>query len=200
MFLVVGASDWQTTAWLDGELVGEHRGGYTPFSLELTNVAAPGQSQQHVIRVDDTPHEFKLEGIQGYGPPRGIWQTTYLEARGSTPLEDLHFTPDVAVSKVSVTARLLDPALSTRTLNVRFPNAVASAPQTFARGSTEARFDIPIRDVRLWSLDHPYLYEVDATITGGGVVEDRVATYFGMRDISVMNLPGTDDHPLLGVA
>ena len=199
LFLVIGASDWQTTAWLDGELVGRHRGGYTPFSLELTDFTTHGQSQQLVIRVDDTAHEFKLEGKQGYGPARGIWQTPYLEARGSSPLEDLHFAPDVGASKVSVTARLLEPAPSMLTLDLRFRNSVAPAAQTIAQGEIEARFDIPIPAARLWSLDDPYLYEVDATITGDGVVEDRVATYFGMREISVMNLPGTDDHPYIAL-
>ena len=36
VFLVVGACDWHTTAWLDGNLLGEYQGGYTPFELELT--------------------------------------------------------------------------------------------------------------------------------------------------------------------
>ena len=199
VFVVIGAADWHTTAWLDGELVGAHRGGYTPFSLELTGLMTPGRSQRLVIRVDDRPHAFKLEGKQGYGPARGIWQTPYLEARGSTPLEDLHFTPDVAAGKVSVTARLLEPAPSTLTLDIRFRNGVAPVTHTIAQDSTEVRFDIPIPAARLWSLDDPYLYELDATIGGDGVVEDRVTTYFGMRDISVVNLPGTDDHPYIAL-
>lgn len=194
VFLVVGASDWHTTAWLDGELVGEHRGGYTPFSFELTDVATPGQPQELVLRVDDTPHDFKLEGKQGYGPARGIWQTPYLEARGSAPLEHLHFTPDLEAESVSVTARLLEPAPTELTLDLRFRETVAPVTHTIAPGTAETRFDVPIPDPRLWSLDDPYLYEIDATISGDDVVEDRVSTYFGMRDISVMNLPGTDDH------
>ncbi len=199
IFLVVGASDWQTTAWLDGELVGEHRGGYTPFSLELTGDVTPGRAQSLVIRVDDSPHAFKLEGKQGYGPARGIWQTPYLEARGSAPLEDLHFAPDVSRGKVTVSARLLDPAPTELTLEVRFQDSIAPASHTIERGSSEALFDIPIPEARLWTLNDPYLYDVAATITGEGIVGDRVATYFGMRSISVMNLPGTDDHPYIAL-
>src|SRR2546422_3088882 len=89
VFLVFGASDWRTTAWLDGHRVGEHQGGYTPFSFELTP-ARPGERRRLVVRVDDTPHPFKLEGKQGYGKARGMWQTVYLEARGSDPLEFVH--------------------------------------------------------------------------------------------------------------
>jgi hypothetical protein len=67
VFLVVGACDWLTRGWLDGEALGEHRGGYTPFEFELTSGVKWGQEQQLVLRVDDTKHPFKLEGKQGYG-------------------------------------------------------------------------------------------------------------------------------------
>src|SRR5260370_39595908 len=76
VFLVFGASDWQTTAWLDGRKLGEHQGGYTPFSFELT-AARPGASQRLVVPVDDTPHPFKLAGQQGYGKERGSGPTVY---------------------------------------------------------------------------------------------------------------------------
>ena len=46
VFLVVGASDWKTRGWLDGEEVGSHQGGYTPFELELTRFARPGADQR----------------------------------------------------------------------------------------------------------------------------------------------------------
>jgi hypothetical protein len=81
VFLVIGASDWHTTAWLDGTKLGEHQGGYTPFEFELTPHVRPGTAQRLTLRVDDADRAFKLEGKQGYGNARGIWQTPYLEAR-----------------------------------------------------------------------------------------------------------------------
>src|SRR6266498_515083 len=53
VFLVVGASDWRTTAWLDGHKLGEHQGGYTPFSFELTPHLRPGGGHRLVVGVDD---------------------------------------------------------------------------------------------------------------------------------------------------
>src|SRR5881397_2520144 len=106
VFLCVGAADWHTTVWLDGQLLGRHRGGYTPFELELTPQVDIDRDQLLVLRIDDTPHPFKLEGKQGYGPAKGIWQTAYLEARPALYLESVHFLPDIEKGQVEVLARL----------------------------------------------------------------------------------------------
>src|SRR5262249_28455583 len=193
VFLVIGAADWHTTAWLDGTKLGEHQGGYTPFEFELTPRAKPGAAQRLVLRIDDNDRAFKLEGKQGYGNARGIWQTAYLEARGTAALAALHVTPDVAAKKATVEARLLDAAPQDLTLRLSFKTGgVAAVERRIAKGETSTRFDIPIPEPHLWSLHDPFLYEVEARLEGAGVKPDVVGTYFGMRTISVVNLPGTD--------
>ena len=87
IFLIIGASDWLTTAWLDGQKLGEHQGGYTPFEFELTNLLKPGTDQTLVVRVDDARRMFTLYGKQGYGNARGIGQTPYIEARSKAHLK-----------------------------------------------------------------------------------------------------------------
>src|SRR6266566_2078095 len=134
VFVVFGASDWRTTAWLDGQKLGEHQGGYTPFSFELKPLRL-GASQRLVVRVDDTPHPFKLEGKQGYGKARGIWQTVYLEARGTDPLEFVHFTPRADLAGVGVDVRLHDPASRALTLRLAFTNS-AGGPVVTVPGTT----------------------------------------------------------------
>jgi hypothetical protein len=193
VYLVVGASDWRTSVWLDGVKLGEHQGGYTPFSTELTKVAKAGTSQRLTMRVDDSPHPFKLEGKQGYGKARGMWQTVYLEARGDAPLESLHFTPDIDRGVVTVDARLADAAPRDVTLRVAVTNrdGVPVAPQRIARGQRTARFEIALPNARLWSLEDPFLHEVSATVSAVGIATDSVRSYFGMRKISTMDLPGT---------
>ncbi|NJD09050.1 MAG: glycoside hydrolase family 2 [Gemmatimonadetes bacterium] len=192
VFLVVGASDWHTTAWLDGVPLGEHRGGYTPFEFELTSLLKPGQGQRLVLRVADPDEDFKLEGKQGYGNARGIWQTVYLEARGGTALRTLHFTPDLAGRRVTVAARLLEPAREPLTLTLSFADGtVPQVVRRLARGADSIRFDVPIAAPHLWTLDDPYLYQVQARLSGPGSAADVVDTYFGMRSIAVVDLPGT---------
>jgi len=106
VFLVIGACDWHTTAWLDGKKLGEHQGGYTPFEFDLSDFIVYGKKHDLVLRVDDTRHKFKLEGKQGYGRAAGIWQTTYLETRPSEAIETIHFSPDIDNKKVKVNVTL----------------------------------------------------------------------------------------------
>ncbi len=194
VFLVFGASDWKTTAWLDGEKIGEHQGGYTPFSFEITGVAPRGKAARLVVRVDDSPHAFKLEGKQGYGKARGFWQTVYLESRGADPLEAIHFTPHTSLDGVDVEVRLREPAPSEMTVQLAFTNVPAPTKVIWniPRGQTTVRFPVKMPNAHHWSPADPYLYEVTASVSGEKVAEDRVKTYFGMRTIGVVKLPGTD--------
>ena len=192
VFVVVGASDWRTKGWLDGRGVGEHQGGYTPFAFEITDGVKWGESQRLVLRVDDTPHPFKLEGKQGYGPAKGIWQTIYLEARPAAHVTELRFVPDIDRSTVKVFAGFNAALPQAGTFALRSLNqALPAASQPVPAGAQQVEFEVAIAQPHLWSLEDPYLYDVEAALRVGAD-EDRVASYFGMRKISVMNLPGTD--------
>jgi hypothetical protein len=195
VFLIIGACDWHTTAWLDGNLLGEYQGGYTPFEFDLTPYLKKGQTQRLVLQVDDTPHKFKLEGKQGYGRAAGIWQTIYLESRPPLALETIHFTPDIDNRKVTVKTILDKPAPADMSLKLQFkPHDLANPiiTKTINKGAREIEFEISIEKQRLWSLDDPYLYEVEVVLSEAGQTEDRICTYFGMRKVGVVNLPGTD--------
>lgn len=187
VFVTIGASDWKTTVWLDGKLLGSHEGGYTPFSFELTNLKY-GTAQKLVIRVDDKRRDFTLYGKQGYGNARGLWQTIYLDARGQDFLENIHFTPDIDKNQVKVTAYLENSATKDIDLNIEITgNQKVSIREIFPKGKTEHSFIIPIPFPRLWTLEDPYLYVVNAKLSN-----DEVKSYFGMRKISTMYLPNTN--------
>src|SRR5207253_1701494 len=123
-----------------------------------------------------------------YGKARGRCPTPDLAARGSVPLRYLPLTPDVDRKRVVVTAGLLETAPRELALILRFKNAtLPTVTQRVSRGADQVTFDVPIPNPHLWSLEDPYLYEVDASVG-----DDRVQSYFGMRKISVVDLPGTD--------
>jgi hypothetical protein len=184
VFVVIGASDWRTTAWLDGDSLGTHQGGYTPFSFELTGRAGTATPHTLVIRVDDTPHPFKLEGKQGYGEAKGIWQTVYLEARGSDPIESVHFTPHTDLNGVDVDVRLMDAA--PEGLKLRVAVGSTNVTRDAKRGTRELHFSIAMPNARRWTLDDPFLHDATVTATGGtNFISDSVQSYFGMRTIGM---------------
>jgi len=94
---------------------------------------------------------------------------------------------------VTVDARLLEAAPQDLTLRLAFKNgSVAAVERRVPRGETGVRFEVAIPEPRLWSLKDPFLYEVEARLAGAGPGPDVVNTYFGMRKISVVDLPGTN--------
>lgn len=193
VFIIFGASDWKTTAWLDGQELGTYQGGYTPFEFDITRFLKRGQSQILVVKVDDTPHPFKLEGKQGYGAAKGIWQTVYLEARGQISIRNIHFTPDIDKSLVKVIASLNAGAPADVNLKLKFLNGNQTKPeviQKVKKGTSEVAFQVPVEKMHLWDLDDPFLYDVQVSLTGKNQETDMVTTYFGMRKISAVNIPG----------
>jgi len=188
-FLTIGASDWETTVWLDGHLLGKHQGGYTPFSFDLTPYISYGKSQKLIVRVDDKRRDFTLYGKQGYGNARGIWQTVYLEARGENFIDAIHFKPDIDQGNVIATVYLPEEANADLklSLHIKTPANPISTEVTIPKGKDKINVTVAIPQARLWSLEDPYLYEAEVKLN-----DDLVKTYFGMRKISIAKLPGTD--------
>ncbi len=195
VFVIIGACDWQTEGWIDGSFIGEHKGGYTPFAFELTPYVKWGEDQQLILKADDQPAGFKLFGKQGYGNARGIWQTVYLEARGEHFLEYVHFSPDIDNEKVKVNCKLDRPVDSKAEIIVEITGEREKKivkKQMISNDKSGISLDINIPEPRLWTLDDPFLYSVIVTIRQDTVVTDLVHSYFGMRKISVVPLPGKD--------
>jgi len=195
VFLVIGACDWISSIWIDGSPVGKHQGGYNQFEFDLTDYIYQGEKHQLVIRVDDRPFSYKLEGKQGYGEAKGIWQTPFLESRGDIALSSIHFTPDIDRGIVEISAKLDSPAREDLYLNLFFPNKELSGMITspkIDKKQQELKFEVEIPNQRLWELDDPYLYELRVQLHNNENVYDDLSTYFGMRKISVMDLPGTE--------
>ena len=191
VFLVVGASDYTTTAWVNGQELGSHDGGYVPFEFELTGVAQPGKKSTVILKADDRYEDWHLYGKQGYGNARGIWQTVYLEARGENYIKVLHFSPDVDASCVDVHVELAEAAGNGAELRLA---ALGGGFETVTVGVEGCSVDVkvPLPDQHLWDLDDPYLYEVKASLLSAGSAVDEVKSYFGQRKVGMAQVPGKD--------
>lgn len=194
IWLVVGACDFEAKVWVNGELMGEHVGGYMPFEVKLGN---PGDAAVIVIRVKDTTHPDQPTGKQTawYTRTSGIWQTMYLEPRGDVHIERLRFAcaPDVRRSPhnwlLSYDITLSnEPTISKALAAIKTELQVNR--QRLAVGNT--RIDATIEDAKPWHPDHPTLYDAKITLRDGEKIVDEVHTYFGLREISAGKAPGRD--------
>ena len=190
IFLIFGASDFHTTVWLNGEYVGEHRGGYVPFEFDITAFAKKGNNKL-VVRVEDEELDSRPSGKQYYGNAKGIWQTVYLESRKDVHISSVRFTPDIDKAEVKADVSISSPAPEGLIFRLRGKENSLAFESGIKAGDSTARFTIPVSDMRLWSLDDPFLYEVSASLTNGRET-DSVSTYFGMRKVSALTIPGKD--------
>jgi len=88
VLLHIGACDHDSTVWINGTLAGSHRGGYTPFTVDITPLLQRGENVVVVHAQDDTRSPWVLSGKQcpdytsrrcHYTRTTGIWQTVWLE-------------------------------------------------------------------------------------------------------------------------
>ena len=189
ILLHFGAVDWKMEVYVNDEKVGTHTGGYTPFSFNITPYLKSGE-QQLVVKVWDPTNEgFQPRGKQSRKPEgcfytavSGIWQTVWLE-----PVNNKYITAVHSVANID--RNLLTVDVSTKNTNltdqlevtVKAENKIIAQDKYPAGASTAIR----IPDVRLWSPEQPFLYDIEIKLYDNNRVIDEVKSYAAMRKISV---------------
>ncbi|MDA1190275.1 MAG: hypothetical protein O3A46_01175 [Candidatus Poribacteria bacterium] len=185
--LKFGAVDWGARVWVNGKFAGVHRGGYSPFQLEITDFLQPGSNTVVARVVDDTNPEYPSgKQIGWYTRTSGIWQTVYLESTGDAWIRYVHITPDVkgeqAHVDITVAGKPDEFAVELSFLNPGMPEIRRMVLHNGYR--TVVRITVQIPDAELWSPDNPHLYEMNVTLLKAESQIDSVRTYFGMREIT----------------
>ena len=206
ILLHFGAVDYECSVWVNGHCAGGHRGGQTPFTLDITALLTGGREHLRVEVTDPLEDETIPRGKQfwrkksqfiWYTQSSGIWQSVWLEPVDKAHLEWIHFTPDIDKGTVTIEYQVSadTPSPYTVGLDICFCGDWMYAGTT---EGTERRGKI-IADVFrnralngsfhftgcYWSPEHPYLFDVSACLCDGDQVHDRIRTYFGMRKIQV---------------
>jgi len=199
ILLNFGAVDYKATVWINGELICEHHGGYTPFSCDITESLRP--ENVLVVRAQDTLSKAQPRGKQYWQPKpegiyytraTGIWQTVWIEPVSPFHLTYVRFYPDVRRSRVKVVVGMSGRNDSTQ-IRARFTlaNDAASGVQVaetkLPAANDETAFEMWLKDPRLWSPDEPNLYNVILELQEDGKIHDRALAYFGMRSITCEN-------------
>jgi hypothetical protein len=196
-----GAVDYYAAVWLNGQLIGEHEGGYLPFEFILDDALRLTGLNELVVRVIDPGNDADFfpqftfaeipHGKQSwYGSIGGIWQSVYLEMRHAIHITRLHITPQVADEKARVSLKLNQPTERRIGLLLTVKNPLGQKDDhRFVIDVGEQQFEgeLPIPNPLLWDPQNPQLYQLEASLVSNddkGLVLDSLSSHFGMRSIA----------------
>lgn len=188
-----GAVYWDSRVWLNGRLLGEHHGGYTPFEFDVTDLLADGEN---VVLVE-ADNRFDQGAWWPWG---GISRSVSLVTTGDVRIDrqEVVATPDLdgaatvtstvllandgdADREITVTGALTDPD---REEPLPVAGGELSATVTVPAGgiaSAVLTAQVPAGAYELWSTGHPALYRFETTLGTGHAVSER----FGIRSIAI---------------
>lgn len=182
VLLHFGAVDYEASVYVNGTLVGSHKGGYTSFCFDITKHVAPGLNTLFVAVKDDVRSGLQPKGKQAhlyassgcdYTRTTGIWQTVWLEFVPERHIQSAKYYPDPANGKVTVTG--LVQGQGTLQLTALWEDKpVGEAALSVEDGFFTVQLDLS--ETHLWEPSKGGLYTL--LLSFG---EDRVKSYFGLR-------------------
>ncbi len=197
VLLNFGACDWKTAVYVNGHLVGEHTGGYSPFSFDITDALTAGESQEVVVSVYDPADPAKgayqpkgkqlgSEGIW-YTRTTGIWQSVWLEPVSVGHVLSIRTEPNIAAS--TLTVNLVAPSGSTEsaTVKVLLKGTVVGTAEAQFGADGFASAPVAIKHPALWSPESPTLYDIEVTCHQQGAVSDSFRSYAAFREAGIQN-------------
>ena len=201
------AVDYKADVWLNGQMVGGHEGGETPFSLDVTGVLKPGVTNRLAVRVvnpgnervdglvlGEIPHRNKVVPYSGGGSydHGGMVDSVEVRCAPAVRLEDLFVRPDWKTGRIRVQANLRNASQETVRAKLRFSVAPASSGETLQAaelerplpaGDTRVEADLRVENPRLWDLNDPNLYRVLARVSDSSFEAfDESSVRCGFRD------------------
>ena len=203
VLLHFGAVDYRADVWLDGQHLGAHEGGHTPFTFDVTpHVRGPAESWSLVVRAEDDPHdpaqprgkqdwELESRGIW-YDRTTGIWQPVWLEAVPAVHVRRLAWSADLAAATVTLdlelSARPAGPAqvrvlLSAGAEPLADVSVRADEPRSRTVLALRGQSNGMAARALLWSPEQPRLVEAEVTVTAADGAVDRVWSYLGLRSV-----------------
>lgn len=189
VMLNFGAVDWLAEVFVNDVKVGQHQGGYTPFSFDITPYLNKAGKQTLVVKVwDPTDDGFQPRGKQvkrpdgiWYTPVTGIWQTVWMEPVAESHIKAIKATPDIDAHlvKLSVCAS----AIQGDYIEAKVFDGGKVIATSKAVPGNDFSIAMPA-NAKLWTPESPNLYDMTVSIVRSGVVVDEVKSYVAMRKIS----------------
>ena len=181
--------------FVNGILAGEHKGGYTPFCVEITNLIDFSGENEVTVAVDSTERSDTppFGGQIDYLTYGGIYREVQLRVVSPVYIEDIFITtPDVLAADKQLSAEIRFDGLSTVVQEDHTVEITLYDGETKIFSLTKAALnDNPLfvsleslDGIQLWSLNNPKLYHVECVLSQGENEIDRCRVRIGFRDVS----------------
>ena len=187
LLLHFGAVDTVCAAMINGRTAICHDGGYLPFSVDITDLCHDGENEIYVRIIDELDLAYpygkqtKKRGGMWYTPVSGIWQTVWIESVAKNHISSLRITPSMSDVLIEVEG------------GVDKKRITLSDGETYEFEGDSIR--ITPKDIILWTPENPHLYSF--TLESG---EDKVESYFALREIGIKEIGGISRLTLNGKA
>lgn len=198
VILHIGACDYATIVYINGEEIGKHCGGYTAFSFDITKALRGSDNFVTIYAEDDIMSGKQFCGKQSkqkdsygcmYTRTTGIWQTVWLEAVEKAYIRSYRTYPNVSDSCVTLNV-LTNDAAEGATLKVSASYKGRAMGEATAKIlSTSATVTIPLSEAHPWEVGHGRLYDLKFELKQNGNV-DVLNGYFGLREVSLTKEKG----------
>ena len=195
ILLHFGAADYETKVYVDGKMVGEHKGAGSSFNFDITSYVKAGQQANLVVRVYDNLRGGMQPGGKqctalysagcSYTRVTGIWQTVWMEAVNEQARKNVFAIPDIDQQQLVVRPEFYNEG-NDNTLTVEVKDGKKTVAKRTSQASNQSTIVLPIKNAHLWSPEDPYLYDVKYTVKNAqGEVIDEVSSYMGMRKVHI---------------
>jgi len=204
VLLHFGAVDYHARVWVNGHFVGEHEGGHTPFTIDITSVLDENKLTRITVHASDDPYDlakprgkqdWKLEPHSIWYPrTSGIWQTVWIEYVPNTYIERLRWTPQFERWEIGVEAFIAGLQVSGLQLKVKLTvgkQVLVNDSYQVINGEIHRRIalsDPGLDDYRnelLWSPEKPTLIDAEIQLWDEDKLIDEVRSYTAMRCVTL---------------
>ena len=194
IILHFGAVDYTCEVFLNNQSIGSHKGGYDPFSFDITSKLAQSRLQEITVKVfDPTNIGGQPRGKQDLYPggitytcSSGIWQTVWLEPIPQTAISNIKIVnSDLTNLRLNVTT---EGNATNQKVKILVNNGTKLV--TSYTGEVNSLLTIPIPNPKTWSPNSPFLYDLKIVLTSNNKAIDSLNSYFGLRTITIKNIGG----------
>ena len=192
VILHFGAVDYHAIVYVNGTQVIEHKGGYTPFSVNITEQLKDKNNYITLCAYDDLRSNNQPSGKQSpkyksggchYTRTTGIWQTGWPEFADSARVDSIKITANIEAPSVTVGIKSTPNAVGKTARLETLWSGKPTGSANIILYSTYTELTIPLSEKHLWEIGKGGLYDLKITLSDSDKIYDTVSSYFGLRSV-----------------